>query len=844
MLNKYPGINGKQTSRVVRPLVLAISLALFTAYPSLAKEVEFNLDNLDVSDRENIDMTQFARAGFIMPGQYDMVVRVNKSDLPAMPITFLPPDDDPKESVACISPELMQQLGLKPRSLEKVSYWHLGQCANLTDLPGTTARGELANSVLTISVPQAYLEYQATDWDPPSRWDDGIPGVLFDYNVNLNYSTAQQVSETSSTSASGNGVAGANLGPWRMRANWQGQYNRNESGSTHQLTWSQYYAYRAIKAWRAKLLLGQNYLTTDMFDSVRFVGVSVISDDSQLPPNLRGYAPEVGGVAKTNAKVTISQLGRVIYESQVAPGPFLIQDLSEATSGTLDVRVEEQDGSVQQFQVETATIPYLSRPGQVRYKISAGQPADQQFKPHGTLMQTGEFSWGVSNGWSLLGGMVAAGKYNAYSLGVGRDLLALGAISLSATQSHVELPKSGKQVGSSYSLSYSKRFEEYDTQVTFAGYRFSQRNYMTISRYLDELKYGEHSYQRGDDKQTYSVTLNKQFRSLGLSAFLNYYYQTYWDRPATSRWNMSLARYFDVGSIKNMSVNLSAYRNELRGKTDDTLYLSFNIPLGGAASINYSAQSGSSGATQNVGWYQRLDERNTYQVSAITSSDEAPTLSGYYSRTGDIAQVNTSASYKAGVYHSAGLSAQGGVTATTQGAALHRTNFAGGTRLMVDTEGVSDVPIQGGGSAATHTNLFGKAVITDVNSYYRNQASIDIKNLPENVEAERSITQVTLTEGAIGYRKFGVITGQKLMAVIRRADGSFPPFGASVLNDGRETGIVSDSGSVWLSGVNPGVKMAVRWSGATQCIITLPDVLPEDPSGENNLLLPCIDSVE
>ena len=46
-----------------------------------------------------------------------------------------------------------------------------------------------------------------------------------------------------------------------------------------------------------------------------------------LPPNLRGYAPEVTGVAKSNAKVIISQQGRVLYETTVAVGPFRIQDL-------------------------------------------------------------------------------------------------------------------------------------------------------------------------------------------------------------------------------------------------------------------------------------------------------------------------------------------------------------------------------------------------------------------------------------------------------------------------------------------------------------------------------------
>ncbi|MDQ9577961.1 fimbria/pilus outer membrane usher protein, partial [Serratia marcescens] len=75
-------------------------------------------------------------------------------------------------------------------------------------------------------------------------------------------------------------------------------------------------------ALRSRLTMGEDYLNSDIFDSLRFTGVSLRSDDSMLPPNLRGYAPEVTGVAKTNAKVVVSQQGRVLYETQVAAGPF------------------------------------------------------------------------------------------------------------------------------------------------------------------------------------------------------------------------------------------------------------------------------------------------------------------------------------------------------------------------------------------------------------------------------------------------------------------------------------------------------------------------------------------
>ena len=52
----------------------------------------------------------------------------------------------------------------------------------------------------------------------------------------------------------------------------------------------------------SKLTVGEDYLSSDLFDSWRYTGLSLASDESQLPPKLRGYAPEVSGIARTNAK--------------------------------------------------------------------------------------------------------------------------------------------------------------------------------------------------------------------------------------------------------------------------------------------------------------------------------------------------------------------------------------------------------------------------------------------------------------------------------------------------------------------------------------------------------------
>lgn len=151
----------------------------------------------------------------------------------------------------------------------------------------------------------------------------------------------------------------------------------------------------------------------------------------------------MSGIAKTNAKVTVSQSGRILYETNVPAGPFRIQGLDSSVRGRLDVRVEEQDGSVNSFQVDTATVPYLTRPGYVRYNLAVGAPSEQTdsvHDVHGPAFVTGDFSWGVANSWSLYGGSLVAGEYNSMGLGIGRDLYAFGAISADLTQSISKLP--------------------------------------------------------------------------------------------------------------------------------------------------------------------------------------------------------------------------------------------------------------------------------------------------------------------------------------------------------------------------------------------------------------------
>ncbi|WP_258526902.1 fimbria/pilus outer membrane usher protein [Enterobacter cloacae] len=817
---KYPSIK-------MRGLFIFAALAL---HIKCVYAVEFNMDLLG-DEKDNIDLSRFSEAGYIMPGTYLLKVRINEFTLSEKEVLFFEYDENSKTVAPCLDTDIIDMLGLKPEAKEKIIWWHNQQCADFSQLPGMSAKGNLSESALIISIPQAWLEYQDANWLPPTHWEEGTDGYLFDYNVNVGLT--RNVNTDTTKDASGTGVTGINVGAWRVRADWQSSYQHKAQYTKKSFDWSRFYAYRALKKIGAKITAGESYLDSDIFDSWRYTGASIVSDDRMLPPNLRGYAPSISGIARTNATVTISQQGRVIYETTVATGPFLIEDLKSAVNGKLDVKVSEQDGTEQNFQVDTASIPYLTRPGQLRYKLALGKPSDFDHKFEGDVFGTGEFSWGINNAYSLYGGNIFSENYNALAVGIGRDLLSFGAVSADVTQSIATIDGERKQ-GKSWRLSYSKRFDELNSEVSFAGYRFSERDFLSMGEYLG-ARY--HNAQSGNNKELYTITANKSFPDYRITTYLSWSHQTYWDHKVSDRYSFSTSRYFDIGKIRNLSASVNATQNTYMGRKDRYAYINISIPMQ-SGSVNYNSGYGNGRNTHAVGWHQRVNDNSSYMLRAgyenNANASATKNVSGFYSYNGNVSDANLNATWQESSYSAAGLSLSGGLTATKHGIALHRGSN-GGTRIMVDTDGISDVPF----SSSARTNKGGLAVIPDVSSYYKVAASIDVNELPADVEHRSApVKEFVLTEGAIGYRKFDLIEGKKRMAAIRNSHGEHPPFGATVHDEAnRELGIVGDDGMVWLTGLKEGQSLTVKWAGKEQCTVVLPQELDAE-----TLLLPCNNS--
>ncbi len=149
------------------------------------------------------------------------------------------------------------------------------------------------------------MKYSDPSWVPPERWDSGVSGLIFDYNLTGSVSRSL-TTHTNKHSLSAYGQTGFNLGAWRFRADYQANYN--ERGD-RKFDWNQFYAYRPLIHMAAKLTLGEIYLSSQVFDTIRFTGFNLASDERMLPPNLRGYAPQINGIAKSNSKIVVTQLG-------------------------------------------------------------------------------------------------------------------------------------------------------------------------------------------------------------------------------------------------------------------------------------------------------------------------------------------------------------------------------------------------------------------------------------------------------------------------------------------------------------------------------------------------------
>lgn len=825
---------------IATPLVLGLAAHPFTAQ---AKDY-FNPNALESSnsDQKFVDLSQFASRGGQMPGNYRVDVYVNDSRLPARDINFI--DIDGK-----LLPELtvaqLGEMGVKLAAFPALQ--QLAPAQTISELgkyiPDASSSLNFNLLRLDISIPQAALTSEARGYVDPSEWDQGLNAALLNYNI----SGANTKRDSGGTDDSYylNLRSGLNFGEWRLR-NYSTYYDSNGRSSWQNAST---YLQRDIQSLKGQLTVGDSATPGDIFASVQFRGAQLASDDNMYPDSLKGFAPVVRGIARSNARVTVRQNGFVIYQTYVPPGAFVISDLyPTSSSGDLEVIITEADGSERRSVQPFSAVPIMLREGRWKYAVSGGQYrslANDSSKPNflqGTLI------YGLPKATTVYGGLLVSGKYAAGAVGVGHGFGDWGSVSADVTQARTELRDAPTQSGQSYRFQYAKDVAATGTTFTLAGYRYSTSGFYDFN----EANFGDSgrfsSGQRQFNKRSRAqLNINQSLEGYG-NFYINGYQQDYWRQNGYER-NLS-AGYNN--SYKGVTYGLSytysqAPAGDGRNSNDQQFALNLQVPLGGMGSNSYASydlNTSKQGKTrQEVGVSGTALEDNNLNYNVRQSyADGHGAGSLYAGYKASYGEANLGYNYGNGSQQ-VNYGLQGGIVAHPFGVTFSQQQ--GETMALVRAPGASGVKVQN--NAGISTDWRGYAVVPYVSTYRKNRIALDSQTLADDVDLESNTRTVIPTAGALVLADFKTRIGSRALIALSYM-GKPAPFGATavLLENGAassNTGIVGLNGEVYMSGVPDRGELQLQWTDVTeqQCKVsyTLPPAAADAVSALRTLRTSC-----
>ncbi|EKY3221960.1 fimbrial biogenesis outer membrane usher protein [Cronobacter dublinensis] len=826
----------------VRPVALLVAAALvFTAgtQPDACaqEKVWFDPMLMEQGDpgQRSVDLSIFSTKDQLPAGNYALRIRLNGDErfTRTIPLTV----DTHGETHPVITPALLEELNVKTEAYPALTA--LSPLAPIEDLgaliPAASVRLNTHNMALEVSIPQAALRRTVRGFVDPQYWDDGIPALFNNYT--FNGTDTQSDVDAGDSSQYLNLQNGLNIGPWRVRnySTW--------SKSDDEASWDTVYTFlqRDIKPWRSQLTLGESYSPSMIFDSVKFKGAQLATDDNMLPDSLRGFAPVIRGIASSNAEVTVRQNGYIIFQDTVAPGAFEISDLYPTShSGDLEVTIKEADGKERRFIQPFSAVPIMQRPGQLKYSLTAGE-----YDPSGPDDATPTFAqgtliYGLNNRFTLYGGAMGADTYQAAALGVGVGLDEWGSVSVDVTQARSQLQNNTTSTGQSYRFQYSKNIEFTDTAITLAGYRYSTSGYYDFEEANHEASWYDDRYSGYyQQRSQLQISINQSLSGIG-SFYLNGYQRDFWNRTDKEQ---SLSAGFAF-SVSGMTWTLSSTWNKTDDQTDRQIALGVSIPL--------SRWLNNSWATFNVSQNQDGDTRYQSGLSGTLMDDGrlSYSLQQSYNQAGhngdnradssaDLNYKSRFANLSLGYYQSDdtrqwNYGASGALVVHPHGVTLAQP--LGDAFALVDANGASDIRFRNQSGVAT--DWLGYAVIPWLSPYERNELSLDTTVMPAGVDAENTHLTLIPNKGALVYAHIDAREGHRLLLTLRRTNGEPVPFGALVTLDGVDgyESIVDEGGVAYLTGVKENGVVQVKWGNRADQRCKASVALPNAPSVQGDLL--------
>jgi len=790
------------------------------------KSVRFN-NGFMVGNLAGMDLTAFDNESVTKPGNYHVDVSINGRSIGIKKVKYVtvagPGDIQP-----CLTREYVYQFDIDTSKLR--AGWDQDECILLSKLiPSASFKYDSDEETLLFSIPQVSLLNNPEGYVNPELWDNGVPSLAVNYS--LSATNMRSNDHTSDDYYYGNAISSLKLGAWRFYTYDSVTKDDNSTQWDHISS----YVQRAIAPLKADMKAGDINTRGELFNTVSLRGITLETDERMLPDSLRGYAPVVRGVADTNAKITIRQNGNILKELTVPPGEFEITDLyATGYGGDLEVTITEATGQVRTFITPYSSVPMLLRPGQSRFSTTVGEVRNDSLR-NKPLVLEGTYQYGLNNQVTAYTGFQTTDDNEYSSLMAGAAInTPIGALGADITRSFTSFEKDDQESCDSFcdmslKLSLAKFFNDTGTNLSLAGYRYSSKDYYSLSDALltaQALEDDDGKYLPINYRDKVEINISQDLIDGWGNIYLSGYYGRAWD-SVTEKNNASSYQFGYSNSWRAMSYNINVSKTiDEDGNTDDAIYLSMSVPFGTMhskvpklnASVSYSDQdssirtslNGTAGEYNQMsygGWVNYVQDHQTNAGINLGYSGSA--------MQGNVGYSQTETSFMTT------MNASGGIVMHEGG--VNYTSALSDTFGIIEAKGAKGSHVYPDMTSEVSEN--GYAIISSLNPYQYNEVYLDTKGADADVEVEDTRASLVPTAGASVRLNFKTKNNVTKFLVLKDKQGSVIPYGA-IIKDRNENnlGIVGQGGRAMISQPEDNVdqKLIVTWSkksGAHTCLI-------------------------
>jgi len=743
------------------------------------KKVRFNTAFITDFNKD-IDLSWLEEGERVKAGTYRVALYVNDKKIKNYQTTFV---KEAGEVVPCIPHEVFTHLTLDEKKLQHK--WQEKQCINIVKMmKGATATYDYDSETLRLTIPQIYFLHGLEDFIPPSRWDEGIDAMSLHYSLSSSNSLSRYGNYSSWYADLKTMLR---LGAWRLTT------LDTVSGGNHnpgRLQHLQSYAQRAIGANLSELTVGDFNTSGSLFDTVPLRGMVLQSDERMLPWIMKGYAPQIRGVADSNAVITIKQNNNTIYERNIPAGEFNITDLNmPGYGGDLDVTIRESNGAIKTFSVPYSSLPQLVRKDRFSWSVASGKIRRYDY-PNAPEILESTLRYGLTNNLTIFGGsqLTFDNTYLGISSGAAFNT-PLGAVSIEVY--HSDSPGQTNRQRSlkdttKIKVSAAKQLSETQTFLNVSGYHHTGENYYTLDDFLTLQQAGrgrQREINRYRDRLEVSLSqyLAPEWGELSLTGA--------WEKnnnnPANQSRSSWIVGYRNSYEFINYSLNFSKTLTAL-GKEQSNFYAALSVPLGYTksfpptvlASLAYTSDQANLRTSVN-GSHQGQNYTSNFNSYFNQSSKRVPEFGINVGHTDSYLQKSLSYS-KSIISDSFGVNLSGAALIHDEG--INFFSYLGDTIGLIKAPGGEGASI--GNTMNSRVRADGYGVIPNLTPYEENRIILDAKGAPLGFEINDEDEPILVpTAGAVVRAEYQYFRKNTVLGRIKGTSGNPLPFGTKIYDE-------------------------------------------------------------